>query len=50
MRFSKFGYGESNPELPRLMDIAGMRGDNVSQYTISDITWVPGVDLVLAHF
>ena len=29
----KLGYGESNPELPR----SGMRGGNVSRYTISDL-------------
>jgi hypothetical protein len=30
-----FGYGESNPELPR-PGLKSLRGGNVSRYTISD--------------
>ena len=37
-RQKKFGYGESNPELPRSMQ--GLRGGNVSRYTISDVVVV----------
>ena len=31
-----FGYGESNPELPRRTRVYDMRGGNVDRYTISD--------------
>ncbi len=36
---NEFGYGESNPELPRISVSPIVRGGNVSRYTISDVSF-----------
>ena len=43
---SLFGYGESNPELPRFVKFQRMRGGNVSRYTIPDLYKIAGGTLI----